>query len=73
MIKLNLLRPKYRRPHWDIWFKYENPKTMIDRLGDDIRLITPRVRSVGYFDERLCLPMAESYGYIELHGEIYRV
>jgi hypothetical protein len=73
MTKINLLHPTIKRPNYDIWFKYEKPESMIDRIAKDMELIRPRGRITTFVTECSCLPILLGATYVELHGEIYQV
>jgi hypothetical protein len=74
MTKINLLRPTVHKFNYSIWFKYENPESVIDRIHNDLKLITPKLRgAAAYTKECCCLPTAHTATYVELHGEIYQI
>ncbi len=74
MIKINMMRPKCEFPlHYNLWFKYDEPRTMINQIAEDIALITPRERGAGFCTEQPCLPQVHGQMFVKLHGEIYSV
>jgi len=74
MMKINLLKPTPKRPAYDVWFKYEKPDSLIDRLKNDITLITPRNNFVAcFYNENCAIPHTTGTQYVMLHGEIYQV